>query len=608
MRKKIQLKYKPFFIFVICAVIISLLIPVIFTFNEMGYFRSEPKIETLSTVTSPDAPVLYVAADYDFAPRSFYDSNKNFSGCDIEIANEIANRLGYKISFTFGDWPTCKKMLQQGNVDLILGLEVFSNMQGVLKTIPISQDKLTVFGKSEIYEAGSLAGKRVGLVANSVITSLFDLNCEFVEYFTNTAILKAIEDGEIDYGISHESISLNIINKEGLHLVPSIVLMESFPAIGVRADEPELRNKINVILKEMSDDGFINKMENKWIIDYFQIKSIKAVFANNEKFFVLYLISFIIFLSLLIITLLNLRAQEERRRQYDLIASVADIYMSMHYLNLKRKTFTVLSQTSNIKKILEEEVDFMGKMTHSMKQTVTPEYLERALSFTDLTTISERMKNKKFISADFLGMNVGWFRAQFIAVDRNYRGDVETVIFTTQNIDEEKKRMEQLIHLSNIDELTGLFNRHAYKVDCDGENSIPDDFVYASFDVNGLKTMNDTKGHAAGDELLKATASCLFDVIHPFGKVYRVGGDEMVSILHIEKKQFEEMLKVIDVRLSSWYGLYVNGISVSKGVVYASEFTEDKTRDLEHIAHLADERMYEDKRSYYRSKGITKNH
>lgn len=66
-----------------------------------------------------------------------------------------------------------------------------------------------------------------------------------------------------------------------------------------------------------------------------------------------------------------------------------------------------------------------------------------------------------------------------------------------------------------------------------------DDFVYASIDVNGLKIVNDEIGHAAGDELIKGAAKCMKEVIGSYGKVYRTGGDEFVSIFFASKEQLE---------------------------------------------------------------------
>lgn len=53
-----------------------------------------------------------------------------------------------KLELFTGDWPTCRKMMQEGEVDVLSGLEIYSNMPDVIKTIPTSADTMQVFGQS----------------------------------------------------------------------------------------------------------------------------------------------------------------------------------------------------------------------------------------------------------------------------------------------------------------------------------------------------------------------------------------------------------------------------------------------------------------------------
>ena len=170
---------------------VGVLIPVLFTAFQMGAFAREPVLETEIRTTDPDAPVLRVAADYDFCPNSYINSNGDLSGLYIESIIEVANRLGVRLEFKTGEWLECRAMLEQGEADVLLGLEIFSNMQGTLRTIPICSDDLCVYGRESLDSAAGLAGKRVALMVRSVIKTTYDLQCEYVEYYTNTEILQA---------------------------------------------------------------------------------------------------------------------------------------------------------------------------------------------------------------------------------------------------------------------------------------------------------------------------------------------------------------------------------------------------------------------------------
>lgn len=81
-----------------------------------------------------------------------------------------------------------------------------------------------------------------------------------------------------------------------------------------------------------------------------------------------------------------------------------------------------------------------------------------------------------------------------------------------------------------------------------------DDFVYASIDVNGLKVVNDEIGHAAGDELIKGAADCMTKAFASYGKVYRTGGDEFVSIFFASIKQLEAIKEDLERIVERWSG------------------------------------------------------
>ena len=130
------------------------------------------------------------------------------------------------------------------------------------------------------------------------------------------------------------------------------------------------------------------------------------------------------------------------------------------------------------------------------------------------------MKGKKIISGEFVGKDFGWFRASFVTIRADINEKPVKAIFTIQSIENEKKKEEMLIETSNTDELTGCLNRRAYEKDIRGLRPSTE-FVYVSMDVNGLKIVNDSLGHAAGDELLRGASYCIRKSFDDYGKVYR---------------------------------------------------------------------------------------
>lgn len=265
--------------------IIVLVTAIGFTADQMGFFTGEPEVEVQAQYTGEDVPKLRIATDYDFCPNAYYNNESKLSGLYVEIMTEVANRLKMEPVFVTDDWPGCREKLTNGDVDVLLGLEIFSNMEGTLRTIPISSDELCVYGKKEVSSAAALAGKKVALMARSVITSTFDLQCEYVEYYTNTEILEAVENGEVDYGICHGAVAEKIIEKRNLHLKKGVAIMKSFPAMAVQDSNPELQEKLNTVLQSMAEEGILYKLKTKWIDDFTRDHSLGYVLKSNQAFY-----------------------------------------------------------------------------------------------------------------------------------------------------------------------------------------------------------------------------------------------------------------------------------------------------------------------------------
>ncbi len=242
-------------------------------------------------------------------------------------------------------------------------------------------------------------------------------------------------------------------------------------------------------------------------------------------------------------------------------------------------------------------------VTEETTRMTADEYRERALEFTDLNTLADRMKNKKYISAQLIGSQIGWFLATFISMNTDADGRPVRVVFTTQSIDEAKKQEEKLINRSRTDELTGLLNRRAYEEDIYEQNdvSLKDNFVLMSLDVNGLKVVNDTLGHAAGDELLIGASDCMRKNLGSCGKIYRTGGDEFIAILYCDSGKLKKILSDFDKTMEDWKGSLVDSLSISYGFVTKEEKPELSVREL---GVIADKRMYEAKSAHYRKKGV----
>jgi diguanylate cyclase (GGDEF)-like protein/PAS domain S-box-containing protein len=160
-----------------------------------------------------------------------------------------------------------------------------------------------------------------------------------------------------------------------------------------------------------------------------------------------------------------------------------------------------------------------------------------------------------------------------------------------QELAERKQTEIKLRYLSTHDGLTGLYNRFYYEDECQRlERSRQFPISIMMVDVDGMKKINDTQGHAAGDELLRATASVLKSAFRDEDVVARIGGDEFAIILpKTDATTANQTLERIKLCLKEYNNtLPKNPLSLSIGVA-----TGEKGSSLAKLLKQADESMYE---------------
>lgn len=163
-----------------------------------------------------------------------------------------------------------------------------------------------------------------------------------------------------------------------------------------------------------------------------------------------------------------------------------------------------------------------------------------------------------------------------------------------QKMMQEKER-DFLIKSAYTDELTSLNNRRycmEYMSKIRDEKNT--DYTVVCFDLNNLKTVNDTLGHAKGDILIKSAADVLKESFIKHGIVARMGGDEFIAILTTSDTEkltqlMEQFQKNIDRKNKEIHDL---NMSIAYGYASGTEIRED----IEKVYHEADNRMYEKKK------------
>ncbi len=151
------------------------------------------------------------------------------------------------------------------------------------------------------------------------------------------------------------------------------------------------------------------------------------------------------------------------------------------------------------------------------------------------------------------------------------------------------------------DGLTKLGNRVAYdqKI-AHYENSLDEEYGLFLIDVNGLKEVNDKKGHTSGDALLKRVAEKLHSVLDKYeASIFRIGGDEYTAI--IEAKYLDNSAIIIQELKDAQddYDTYVKADRIGICATYAIGFADSRRVPAQMMYKIADREMYMQKQEHY---------
>lgn len=171
----------------------------------------------------------------------------------------------------------------------------------------------------------------------------------------------------------------------------------------------------------------------------------------------------------------------------------------------------------------------------------------------------------------------------------------------TQKMMQEKER-DFLIKSAYTDELTQIHNRRycmEYMTRV-REMENPDYTVFC-FDLNNLKTTNDTYGHAQGDILIRSAADVIVNAFESHGIVARMGGDEFIAIAETNNPE----------EISAMIGEFRDNIAQKNeeipdlhlSIAFGYASCSPKEYNIEKIYQIADDLMYENKQKMKKSSG-----
>ncbi len=214
--------------------------------------------------------------DDSFPPLGFRDDNNEIVGYDIDLAKEVAKRLGVDFRAQPIDWDAKEMELETGKIDCIWnGFTITEERKNALSFSEAylkNAQVLVVRSDSGINSLADAKGKIIGIQSGSSAQEAVDDNADFaasiselIMFKDNITALNDLDIGGVD-GVVMDSVVANYSitqTKKPFKVIDESLADEGY-GIGFRKNEPELRDAVWTILKEMQSDGTVTAIGQKW--------------------------------------------------------------------------------------------------------------------------------------------------------------------------------------------------------------------------------------------------------------------------------------------------------------------------------------------------------
>lgn len=251
----------------------------------------------------------------------------------------------------------------------------------------------------------------------------------------------------------------------------------------------------------------------------------------------------------------------------------------------------------------ESGSDFFNECKKNIGLIIHPDDKERMFEALDKDFLLTTLEGRKQFDIKYRHVVNG--KVQHTAFSARKSTDKKHIIISVENIEDEVRREKEHLRALNTekelarrDELTGTKNKTAFtELEQSIQDSIDDGTENTPFsivvcDLNDLKKINDTEGHIAGDDYLKASAKLLCDIFS-HSPVFRIGGDEFAVYLigddYAARYQLVKKLHEIVLKNNEKH----------KGPVIAiglADYDPSVDSNINEVFERADHEMYEDKR------------
>ena len=296
-----------------------------------------------------------------------------------------------------------------------------------------------------------------------------------------------------------------------------------------------------------------------------------------------------------------MKVEREKQNYIMMINGLTAEYANVFFIDLNADTYTPFRMNEVTKKLIENQIystfSFRQIMSYYIDHYVIEDDRDMLRDILEPDKVREYLKDNNYININYRSERLGEIVYCQVKLACGKEEQPDNIVLGIRNIDEEYRTRQTLILESRTDSLTGLLNKKAMWEDVkqllmsNGKN----DVVFMFMDLDHFKDVNDTLGHAVGDQALKDAAAVLRKVFRRSDVIGRFGGDEFCVFLPdipkgVAMQRVEQCLQGLRKTYSD--GEHDVNVTASIGMVHYMGYNEINVQEL---MLKADEALYRSK-------------
>ncbi len=219
-----------------------------------------------------DSGEFTVVGSGGYPPFNYFGEDGNVIGFDVDVAQEISDRLGVKLNYVTSDWDGLVEGLRSKRYDAILGSMAITPERLAVVSFSnpyyYSGAQLVVRSDSGFVGPQDLDGKDIAVATGTnFVGDAEGLGATASLYQDDFATLIELINGRVDGVITDRLVALGAMGQisggENLVLCGGILRLEAM-GIAINRDDTTLLAKVNEILEEMREDGTLKGISEKW--------------------------------------------------------------------------------------------------------------------------------------------------------------------------------------------------------------------------------------------------------------------------------------------------------------------------------------------------------